>query len=104
AAMFMETYGTPATQALTRASRAFYEHPPEGFAEHELLTPRGVLYVATPEQRAQLALTHDTLVAQGGQVTIVSAEEALARVPCLRPDQLAGAVAEPDAQDIDVHA
>ena len=37
AAMFMETYGTPQIQALTRASRAFYENPPEGFTEHPLL-------------------------------------------------------------------
>jgi D-arginine dehydrogenase len=44
--MFIETYGTPAIRALTRASRAFYEQPPEGFTEYSLLTPRGVLYIA----------------------------------------------------------
>ena len=32
AALFMETYGTPAIRALTRASRAFYAAPPPGFA------------------------------------------------------------------------
>ena len=51
AAMFIETYGTPTIRALTRASRAFYEHPPEGFTEHSLLTPRGVLYIAREGQQ-----------------------------------------------------
>src|SRR5512141_679760 len=55
AAMFMETYGTPTIQALTRASRAFYEHPPAGFADHPLLTPRGVLYIARHGQEDLLA-------------------------------------------------
>jgi D-arginine dehydrogenase len=32
AAMFMESYGTGQIRALTRASRAFYSAPPEGFA------------------------------------------------------------------------
>src|SRR5512132_1983419 len=51
AAMFMETYGTPTIQALTRAGREFYEHPPAVFGDDPILTPRGVLYVATREQR-----------------------------------------------------
>ena len=42
AALFSETYGTPMTRALTRASRTFLASPPPGFAEHPLLTPRGV--------------------------------------------------------------
>ena len=46
AAMFMESYGTPTIRALTRASRAFFEAPPAGFAAAPLLAPRGALYVA----------------------------------------------------------
>ena len=41
AALFMESYGTPQVRALTMASRAFFEQPPEGFAEHPLLGARG---------------------------------------------------------------
>ena len=33
AALFMESYGTPQVRALTRASRAFLEAPPAGFAD-----------------------------------------------------------------------
>ena len=54
AAMFMETYGTPTIQALTRAGREFYEHPPAVFGDDPILTPRGVLYVATREQGSLL--------------------------------------------------
>ena len=54
AAMFMESYGPPGVRALTRASRAFYLQPPEGFAEQALLAPRQALFVARPEQRAAL--------------------------------------------------
>ena len=39
AAMFMESYGTATIRALTRASRAFFENPPAGFAATPLLAP-----------------------------------------------------------------
>lgn len=52
AALFDEHYGPEQVKALTRASRAFYEHPPAGFVEHPLLSPRGMMYVATAEQTA----------------------------------------------------
>jgi glycine/D-amino acid oxidase-like deaminating enzyme len=42
AAVFAEAYGDRVVRALTRkASRAFLEAPPAGFAEEPLLTPRG---------------------------------------------------------------
>lgn len=104
AAMFMETYGTAQIKALTRASRDFYEHPPQGFCEHPLLSPRGVLYIAAPDQQDLLREVYDEFRSQSPNVTLIDAEQALARVPCLRPDQLCGAIEEPDARDIDVHA
>ena len=54
AALFMETYGTPMIRALTRASRAFYVAPPEGFTEHPILAPRGVMHVAKTGQEQAL--------------------------------------------------
>ncbi len=104
AAMFMETYGTPQIQALTRASRDFYEHPPQGFSDYPLLSPRGVLYIATPDQQDLLRQVYDDFRSQSPNVTLIDAEQAVARVPCLRGDQLCGAIEEPDARDIDVHA
>ena len=104
AAMFMESYGPPQVRALTRASRAFYTQPPAGFTDVPLLHPRGVLYLATHDQQALLDETWATMHASGQQVARVGTDEALARVPCLRADRVAGAIAEADAMDLDVHA
>ena len=103
AAMFMETYGTPTIRALTRASRAFYEEPPAGFAEHPILTPRGCMHVAKTGQEQQLAATFEVLRASSSQVERLSVREVLARCPLLREDQVCGAVFEADAMDMDVH-
>lgn len=104
AAMFMETYGTPQIRALTRASRAFYEQPPQGFSEHPLLIERGVFYLATHDQRELLQQTYDDFRQQSDNVRLIDPQEAARRVPCLRPAELAGVLEEPDAKDIDVHA
>ncbi|WP_457330267.1 NAD(P)/FAD-dependent oxidoreductase [Rhizobacter sp. P5_C2] len=104
AAMFMESYGPPAVRALTRASRAFYETPPHGFTQAALLAPRGVLYLATHGQEALLEAMQRTLAASGSLLDRVDADAALARVGCLRPDVVHGALYEPGAQDIDVNA
>ncbi|MDQ0040202.1 NAD(P)/FAD-dependent oxidoreductase [Variovorax boronicumulans] len=104
AALFMESYGTPQVRALTMASRAFLQHPPEGFSEHPLLTPRGALMVGGTAQLAELDAHWEVLRAMDTGASRLSSEEALAMVPALRPDQVAGAVYEPDAADMDVHA
>lgn len=100
AAMFMEAYGTPQIQALTRASRAFYQRPPEGFSEHPLLEPRGCLYVANHEQLEQLQQTYDETRARSANVRLIDADQARALVPCLRPEATAGAMLETAAQDL----
>jgi len=104
AAMFMQSYGPPAVRALTRASREFYAHPPDGFVQEQLLAPRGVLYLATHGQEALLQQTGATLRATCPDLELLPADAALARVGCLRPEVVHGALFERDAQDIDVHA
>jgi D-arginine dehydrogenase len=104
AALFMESYGTAQVRALTMASRAFLEHPPEGFSEHPLLTPRGAMMVANKEHLPELEAHWDVLRAMNTGAERLSGEEAIKRVSVLRPDQVAGAVFEPDAADMDVHA
>ncbi len=59
--MFMESYGPPAVRALTRASRAFFLHPPDGFSEVPLLGPRGAMYLAQTGQQEQLRALHAEL-------------------------------------------
>lgn len=104
AAMFMESYGTPTIRALTRASRAFFEAPPEGFAAAPLLAPRGAMYVGTPTQREALDALADELAPHAQTLRRLSATEAIGRVPALRPEQVGGAVLDPDATDLDVNA
>jgi len=104
AAMFMEAYGTAQIQALTRASRAFYQSPPHGFCEHRLLEPRGCLYVASLEQQELLASSYAQNLANGTEVRLLDPEAAVAMVPSLRGEAIAGAFHEPGAMDLDVHA
>jgi D-arginine dehydrogenase len=104
AALFMESYGTPQVRALTMASRAFLQHPPPGFAEHPLLTPRGALMVARPGEEAQLDAHWDILRAMSSGARRLDAAGACALLPALRPAQVIGGVYEPDAADMDVHA
>lgn len=104
AALFMESYGTPQVRALTMASRAFLAQPPEGFAEHPILTPRGALMVAGPDDEARLDASWEILRSVSERGQRLSAAQACALVPVLRPELVLGAIHEPDAADIDVHA
>jgi D-arginine dehydrogenase len=102
AALFAPTYGGAAIRAITRASRAFFDAPPEGFCDRPLLEARGCLYPAREDQRAKLGRMADTIQASGGRVSLVSKAEALTMVPLLRDDYVIEAVFDPDAMDIDV--
>lgn len=104
AAMFVETYGTETIRALTVAGNDFFSHPPAGFSDQPILLPRGVLYVGTADQRDLLDSQYQDWHEQGLDVSRLSAEEALAMVPCLDPAQLAGALYDGQGQDMDVHA
>jgi D-arginine dehydrogenase len=104
AAMFMESYGPPAARALTRASRADYLQPPAALMAASPLAPRGALYVAAPGQQPMLDAMAVELAATGTPIERLDAADALRLVPCLRPAQVIGALFEPEARDIDVHA
>ncbi len=104
AAMFMESYGSPQVRAVTRASRAFLQAPPAGFAEVPLLSPRGALYVGSAEQVGKVQALHAALQAEGVPATLLSAAEAQLRVPVLRAQAAQSAVLDPLAADLDVNA
>jgi D-arginine dehydrogenase len=104
AAMFIETYGPPLVRALTIGSRPFYEAPPTGFTEHPILTPRGMLMIATGAQRSHLDEAYAIAQQVGSNVLRLSPAEACERVPVLRMENFSGATYEADPTDIDVHA
>jgi len=104
AAMFMESYGPPAVRALTRASRAFFLHPPAGFSDVPLLGPRGAMYLAQTGQQEQLRALHGELAASCPQLQTLDRAQTLAMLPCLRPEQVHASLVDPLSMDIDVNA
>lgn len=104
AALFDESYGSPQVNALTRASRAFFEAPPVGFCEQALLSPRGALTIAEPGQEAALAGYWAQLQRTTPSATLLNAEQACAILPVLRPEKVMGATLNPDPADMEVDA
>lgn len=104
AALFLETYGTPAIRAMTRASRPFLQSPPPGFCDSAILSPRGVVYIAGPDQLDLLDATEAELRPHAPQLERLSADALAARLPCLRREALGGGLQEGGAADIDVHS
>lgn len=101
AALLMETYGSAPVIGLVRASRPFVESPPDGFAEHPLTAPRGVLWIAAAGAADRLRTDAAGWEAPHEVLDLAGARDL---VPLLRDDACAVAVHEPGAVDIDVDA
>jgi D-arginine dehydrogenase len=104
AAMFTETYGPRPIRLLTGASGPFLRTPPAGFAEVPLLRPRGVLFVARPDQTAVLDEHETASRATGARIERLDPDGMMRLAPVLRRDYVGGGMIEPDACDIDVDA
>lgn len=104
AALYTAAYGTPQVRALTLASRAFFDQPPEGFCEHPLLSPRGEMTVDFDNDPDELQRQYLSAKASVPQMQLLDADEACARLPILRRDKVHGALYDPTASDIDTDA
>lgn len=104
AAIFTECYGAPLVRRLAIGSRAFLLDPPDGFTDIPILSPRSVLFVADEDQADRLEESAAEQRALVPSVGLLDAASALERCPVLDPAVVVGAVVEPDAMDIDVHA
>ncbi|MDM7949821.1 FAD-dependent oxidoreductase [Hydrogenophaga sp.] len=104
AAQFIASYGPPQVRALSRASEPFFLNPPPGFADAPLLTPRGLLTVAGPDEVHHLDEAWATLQQTSPRGRRLTAAEALAMVPALRAEKVSAALYEPDSFDMNVHA
>jgi D-arginine dehydrogenase len=104
AAMYIESYGAAPVRRLTAASRAFFDSPPDGFADHPLLSPRAALTIARAEQSQAVDALAAQISAAGGAFRELATGEAIDLVPQLRPEAAARAILEPEAADIDVEA
>jgi len=105
AALHSETYGSAEIRAITVASGRFYRKPPQGFADHPLLTPRGALIAGRAGQK------EETQKAAAGYARLVPSvrwlgpAEAQHLAPLLKPEAVGGgAIFEPEADDMDVAA
>jgi len=101
AALFSEIYGSAPVRALSRASRDFLYSPPAGFVETPIVRPRGALHVASAAQLAELKAFCD-LPDVAASVRRLSADEARALCPILKPDYVAAAAMETASADVDV--
>lgn len=103
AALFSESYGPVQIRALSRASAAFFDAPPAGFAPGPLLTPRGALMIGRADQVEALDALLDAVAGRTPMERLDAAQTA-AMQPLNREDYVAGSVYEPGARDIDVNA
>jgi D-arginine dehydrogenase len=103
AAMYSATYGSEQVRALTRASRPFFDAPPEGFAAHPILRPRGALVVGSAAQAAAVQALHEAVQARSTGVRLLDGAGVRALVPVLLPESAEVGLLEPDAADIDVN-
>ncbi|WP_315807941.1 FAD-binding oxidoreductase [Pseudomonas sp. C9-3] len=101
AALYTVAYGTPQVRALTAASRAFFDNPPEGFVEHPILTPRGEMTVDFEGNPEELQRQYQSALASVPEMRLLDADEACAVVPVLRREKVHGAMLDPSAADID---
>ena len=102
AAILVENYGNQVVRRLTRASRGFFEQPPDGFAPHPLVFPRPVLFIGRKDQRERLAAERKAGEDLGVEVRLLDTAGARSLCPVLREDYLAGGLLEPGARGIDV--
>jgi D-arginine dehydrogenase len=103
AASFTENYGNGIIRRIVLASRAFLMAPPAGFSEYPLLGKRGTITVARSDQLDLLRTDLEAAQALVPSIVAITPAEAIARVPVLRADYLAGAYIEPNSMDIDVN-
>lgn len=105
AALHSETYGSAEIRAITVASGRFYRNPPQGFADHPLLTPRGALIAGRTGQKAALQKAAADYAKLVPSVRWLEPAEVLKLQPLLKPEAAGGgAIFEPEADDMDVAA
>ena len=105
AALHSETYGSAEIRAITVASGRFYRNPPQGFADHPLLTPRGALIAGRAEQKAEMQKSAADYAKLVPSVRWLQPAEVLKLQPLLKPKAAGGgAIFEPEADDMDVAA
>jgi D-arginine dehydrogenase len=106
AALFSEYFGAPPVRLLTAASRAFFEAPPDGFTDTPLLSPRGIVALATADdvEHGRFAAALDANRSPRTPAVEITLDEARAMCPILAPRDYVRALSRPAVMDLDVDA
>jgi D-arginine dehydrogenase len=99
-ALWILNYGPPDVRGMSALSRAFFERPPEGFAEVPLMRKRPVLTLAAKGQEADFA----KMLGESRSLREVAPAELKTMIPALKPNYAMGAAIEEDAFEMDVAA
>ena len=103
AAQYLETYGNDIVRRLTRASRPFFADPDPALVDGALWRHRPMLRVGRAADVDALRRDAETTRAQAPTASFLDGDEARRLFPPLR-DDVAGALHEPDAMELDVAA
>ncbi len=104
AALFSANFASPSTYALALGSLDFLLNPPAGFSDVPLVSPREVLWVATPGQASAFDSMAREVRERGYKVRTLAVSETVAACPALKPEALHGGLLELDGYDMDVNA
>ncbi|MES0826458.1 NAD(P)/FAD-dependent oxidoreductase [Ruegeria sp. SCP11] len=106
AAEFTRRFHSDVAGRLTQASAGFVMAPPAGFAEVNLLRPRGNLLIADTEKADHLRSVYeherDNTPDGAVPVELLSVDQALEKVPFLDSNWVRAAFYDPDCWDIEV--
>src|SRR3546814_8079603 len=98
AAIFIANYGNAAVRAANAASQSELADPPDDLADSSLLTARGELLIATPEEAGRF----EQHMAGAIETEEIDPDEAVRRFPILKRERIARACYDSTAEDIDV--
>lgn len=102
AAMYLQSYGNSSVRALTRASRAFFLQPPDGF-DTPVWSPMPLLFTAGADAVDALRALHSDL-GDSGTTELIDPAVAEELNPLLRPGYTRLAMTDSGAMELDVHA
>ncbi len=103
AAQYLETYGNETVRRLTLSSRGFFADPPPGLVDGPLWAPRPMMTVGRADHLGHLRERAAADARLVPTVHVVDAAGARRLCPVLS-EEVAGALVEPDALDLDVAA
>jgi D-arginine dehydrogenase len=103
AALFLETYGGQQVRALTTASRAFFEEPPDIF-DAALVTPRPLLQIALAGRGHRVDRMLESVRPLVSDVELLDGDQCCEVFPLLRPGTAERGMYEPRALALDVAA